>query len=1087
MHGQLGPTDDHSICAQCGLNPPDGAERALGLADGGVLWIHPQCEEAYLQRRAAEEGLTWTPTPRPRPPEAGPEITITKFTSSTGPITKKISLKPDGTIAKDGSACVLSTGVADRIKVYGVEGLCLTIRSMTSEQALALGATRADLPDRVVIVTDDQLRHHSNKPNVVARTGENFVFGDGPAFALLDYDSRGMSAAVAAELKRIGGVEPALEMVLPELNGAARATRASTSAGLSRTDTGEQLPGSDGTHTYVMVKDGRDIERFLHALHDRCWLAGFGWMTPSKSGALLERSIVDRIVGGSERLVFEGPPVLVDPLVQDAKARQPEIKAGELLDTTLACPPLSLLETARLDELKRLERQRLEPEAAKARAAFIAEKAAELEATGVSAEIARRTSERWGQGVLLPDVVLPFDEAALTGVTVGDVLADPAGFEGKTLADPIEGIGYGRCKAKIMLRADGVPWINSFAHGGIRYELKLGARAVRKLMEAADVADVVEVYAKGVAGADLNAYEQTTLRLLAKKRTGAVMPVIDAALKAERDQQAAAAIQAKLAHQAARRLDPRPYLPAPLASDEWLPVMNTLNEVIGVASGNMPPVRDADDDMAKVRKRRIPETHAYSTEAKRTEGLPPPEQWAITKMDDMQTAELIERFIEFYTEDRDGNRRSVHLQMSFVNHYVRRDDGVLPTVVAFANAPLVLADGALLGPDGLDRKRGIQFVIPPELRAVIPRPRDCTEAAVKAAMEFLCDEWLVDVLTDNAGKAIIVALALTMIERSLLNDRPCFFLNAGKPGTGKTTLFTMLVLAVLGVMPAAAAWATDENERRKTLLSLFVQGVAYVLWDNIEKGSQISCPHIERACTAAFYSDRRLGVTEIAIAAASAIQVFTGNNIGAKDDLATRALEVLLMTERPDPENRNFTHGDALGWTKDNRDKILAALYTILLGNPQLKEPRDVEGKTRFKMWWRLVGSAVEHAVKQIGGKLDFEEVFVTQVAEKDEGTLSLAGALEILIRLWPDKFTAKKVSELVSVTPPGEDAQALRDFLRPSALPHHTFSPAHVGRSLKRFLNAPVKSNGRVLVLRSEYDTHDKTNVYRVVTIVPS
>ena len=43
--------------------------------------------------------------------------------------------------------------------------------------------------------------------------------------------------------------------------------------------------------------------------------------------------------------------------------------------------------------------------------------------------------------------------------TVGDVLENPVRYEGATLADPVEGIGYGRCKAKVMLRANGVPWI----------------------------------------------------------------------------------------------------------------------------------------------------------------------------------------------------------------------------------------------------------------------------------------------------------------------------------------------------------------------------------------------------------------------------------------------------------------------------------------------------------------------------------------------------------------------------------------------------------------------------------------------------
>ena len=93
--------------------------------------------------------------------------------------------------------------------------------------------------------------------------------------------------------------------------------RRSTSAGLSRDDTGAALKGSDGRHLYVFVTDGADIERALGAIHDRCWLAGCGWFLVGAAGQLLDRSIVDRMVGLPERLVFEGAPVLDPPLVQD--------------------------------------------------------------------------------------------------------------------------------------------------------------------------------------------------------------------------------------------------------------------------------------------------------------------------------------------------------------------------------------------------------------------------------------------------------------------------------------------------------------------------------------------------------------------------------------------------------------------------------------------------------------------------------------------------------------------------------------------------------------------------------------------------
>ena len=105
--------------------------------------------------------------------------------------------------------------------------------------------------------------------------------------------------------------------VVPELSAAGRVLRPSTSSGITRADTGQAIAGSNGLHLFVQVQDGADVERFLKALHARCWLHGFGWMMVGAGGQLLERSIVDRMVYAPERLVFEAAPILDPPLVQD--------------------------------------------------------------------------------------------------------------------------------------------------------------------------------------------------------------------------------------------------------------------------------------------------------------------------------------------------------------------------------------------------------------------------------------------------------------------------------------------------------------------------------------------------------------------------------------------------------------------------------------------------------------------------------------------------------------------------------------------------------------------------------------------------
>ena len=64
--------------------------------------------------------------------------------------------------------------------------------------------------------------------------------------------------------------------------------------------------------------------------------------------------------------------------------------------------------------------------------------------------------------------------------------------------------------------------------------------------------------------------------------------------------------------------------------------------------------------------------------------LPAPEQWVLSTMDEMETAEMIETYIEHYAVDKDGKRYPVHYPTRFVQHYMNRDDGALPTVVRVA-------------------------------------------------------------------------------------------------------------------------------------------------------------------------------------------------------------------------------------------------------------------------------------------------------------------------------------------------------------------------------------------------------------------
>jgi hypothetical protein len=539
-------------------------------------------------------------------------IEITGITKAGGPLTKRILLTDDGMTKSDGSACVMSTGTAQRVQIDGVDRLATFIGNLRSDQAIALGALRSELPDKVDVVTKSKL---NGGTNVIARTSSNIIFQRGqPAFALLDYDTKGMPKEVDQAIKRAGGFWGALLTVLPKLQTVAHVKRRSTSAGLFRQDTGDKLRGSDGEHIYIAVKDGADIERFLKDLHDRCWLADKGWLMIGAGGQLLDRSIVDRMVGTPERLVFEGAPVLDPPLAQDEESRRPIAVEGDALDTVSACPPLTIVEKTRVAERKAIAAQGLASQAAKARNAFIDRQTERMieRNPGMAPRDAAKVVERQIAGTLLPTIELPFDDDVFVGCTVADVLGNRDRFDGATLADPIEGVEYGTGKAKIMRRADGSMWINSFAHGRTIYELKIDAAAVRASIDAAAESDAASVFLDLAINADLNQIEAQTLIDYTANRSKGSKRAISATLKTAQEEQKnrrkAEVRQRKLA----QRSDTRPQIDAPLFDDAWLPVMQVLNEA-HADDGPRPPMRDIDQSTSEMIKVDVPNTHAFES------------------------------------------------------------------------------------------------------------------------------------------------------------------------------------------------------------------------------------------------------------------------------------------------------------------------------------------------------------------------------------------------------------------------------------------------------------------------------------------
>jgi hypothetical protein len=199
----------------------------------------------------------------------------------------------------------------------------------------------------------------------------------------------------------------------------------------------------------------------LRVLHERCWQLGWAGYWVGKDGALREYSFVDVAVGSPEREVFEAPPNVKAPLVQDREARKAKVfdgrmaKASDFPDLTVDV------------ELKAKAREELKPEAAKAKAIYFEEKAAEL---GGDPIVARAAVERMlADGVIIPGMTVEFVDKNLGVGDVGEIVADPERYDKKSCYDPIEGRSYGHPTGIFYANTK---IIFSQAHGGKNYWLR---------------------------------------------------------------------------------------------------------------------------------------------------------------------------------------------------------------------------------------------------------------------------------------------------------------------------------------------------------------------------------------------------------------------------------------------------------------------------------------------------------------------------------------------------------------------------------------------------------------------------------------
>lgn len=362
----------------------------------------------------------------------------------------------------------LTQGEVEVRRFDGLTDFAGILKSLTPKQALVYGV----LTDGAARVMTRKTFANAGKPaGATTRTNDAFTWPEGSGVLMLDYDPSPGAEALGRD-----ALVMAIREAAPGLSDVAMLWWASASSCIWRGDI--ELHGIKGQRLYLLVKDASDIPRAGQALVGRLWLVGHGHIEISKSGSLLERSLVDASVWQQSRLDFAGGAACGAGLEQ--RRGDPVIIKGktDLIDTRTALPDLTADEREKLTALKHEAKEAAKPKAEGIKQQWVEARVQEMvigadrddqDKMQKAESIARRALET---GVLAGDFVVPVEvDARIEMVAVGTLLDNRDRYHGCMTRDPLEPDYDGARLVGRLYLMQARPVLHSFAHGGRAYRL----------------------------------------------------------------------------------------------------------------------------------------------------------------------------------------------------------------------------------------------------------------------------------------------------------------------------------------------------------------------------------------------------------------------------------------------------------------------------------------------------------------------------------------------------------------------------------------------------------------------------------------
>lgn len=343
----------------------------------------------------------------------------------------------------------------------------------------------------------------------------------------------------------------------------------------------------------------------------------------------------------------------------------------------------------------------------------------------------------------------------------------------------------------------------------------------------------------------------------------------------------------------------------------------------------------------------------------------------------------------------------------------------LPTLEGIVEAPTLRPDGSILDVPGYDPPTRLLYI--PARNLNIPAiPASPTRENVSRSLELIDDVFGEFPYVDPSSRANLFGLLLTpVVRQSFKGHVPLALLDAPRAGTGKGLLTDAVCLTTTGRSAALMSAPSSDEEWRKRLTGVLLDGPTMITIDNVE--SKLSAPSLAAVLTAHNWHDRVLGSTSMVTLPQRATWIATGNNIRLGGDLPRRCYWIRLDSQLARPWQRpteRFRYPNLLGWIAEHRGELLAALLTIARAWYAAGKPTaEVPALGSFEAWARTVGGILAHA-----GVTGFLQNLNLLYEQNDEETAEWEGFLGA----WYDAFGERTVTvaDICGVLAPGNQQQ---------------------------------------------------------------